>query len=95
MLRFPSTLKILFINFLFQFKNLLQDKWEIRKIFPCFEAFTAVKRIFNLFWHSIKYYYGDKIKESEMGRHVARMGENFLIGKTEGKKPLGTPESRW
>ena len=35
-----------------------------------------------------------------MGGHVARMGEGrgvhrFLVGKPEGKRPLGRPKRRW
>jgi hypothetical protein len=35
-----------------------------------------------------------------MGGHVARMGENgsayrLLVGKPEGKRPLGKPRRRW
>jgi hypothetical protein len=35
-----------------------------------------------------------------MGRHVARMGEKtnayrLLVGKSEGKRPLGRPIRRW
>ena len=35
-----------------------------------------------------------------MGRHVARMGEDrgvhrVLVGKPEGKRPLGRPRRRW
>ena len=41
---------------------------------------------------------GDKIKKNEMG--VARMGEErgvyrVLVGKPEGKRPLGRPRRRW
>ena len=43
---------------------------------------------------------GDKIKKNEMGRHVASMGENrsvyrVLVGKPEGKRPLGIPRLKW
>ena len=43
---------------------------------------------------------GDKIEKSEMGGHVARMGERrgvyrVLVGKPEGKRPLGRPWRRW
>jgi hypothetical protein len=41
-----------------------------------------------------------KIKEDEMGLHVARMGDKrkayeFVVGKTEGKIPFGRPRCKW
>jgi hypothetical protein len=46
-----------------------------------------------------QYHVGDKIKKRWMG-HVARMGEGrgmyrVLVGKPEGKRPLGRPKHRW
>ena len=43
---------------------------------------------------------GDKIEKNEMGGHVACMGERtgvyrVLVGKLEGKRPLGRPRRRW
>jgi len=43
---------------------------------------------------------GDKIEKNEMGGHVARMVEGsvlyrVLVGKPEGKRPLGRPRHRW
>jgi hypothetical protein len=43
---------------------------------------------------------GDKIEKNEMDGHVARMGERrgvyrVLVGKPEGKRPLGRPRRRW
>ena len=43
---------------------------------------------------------GDKIEKNEMGGHVAHMGEErgvyrVLVGKPEGKRPLGRPRHRW
>jgi hypothetical protein len=40
------------------------------------------------------------ILEDEMGGHVARMGEvrgayNNLVGRPEGRRPLGRPRRRW
>jgi len=40
------------------------------------------------------------IENNEMGKHVACMGERtgvcrVLMGKPEGKRPLGRPSSRW
>jgi hypothetical protein len=42
---------------------------------------------------------GGKIKENEMGGHVAHMGEGrgvhrVLVGKPEGKRPMGRPRCR-
>jgi hypothetical protein len=39
-------------------------------------------------------------KEDDMGGHVARIGEvrgayNILVGKPEGRRPLGRPRCRW
>jgi hypothetical protein len=41
-----------------------------------------------------------KSRRMRWGRHVARMGEKrniykILVGKPEGKRPLGRPRSRW
>jgi hypothetical protein len=46
-----------------------------------------------------KYNYNDKVKEDEMARHVARMGEyknayRILEGKPEGKRPSGGPNHK-
>jgi len=46
-----------------------------------------------------QYCSGDKIEKSWAG-HVARMGERrgvyiVLVGKPEGKRPLGRPRRRW
>ena len=45
---------------------------------------------------------GDQIEKNEMGGHVARMGGEekrgefrVLVGKPEGKRPLGRPRYRW
>jgi len=43
---------------------------------------------------------GDKIKKNEMGGHVARMVEGrgvygVLVGKPEGRRPMGRPRRRW
>jgi hypothetical protein len=40
------------------------------------------------------------IENNEMGGHVARIGEGrgvyrILVGKLEGKRPLGRPRCRW
>jgi hypothetical protein len=42
----------------------------------------------------------DHVTGDEMGRNVEGMGEmrntyNILVGKPEGKRPLGRPRSRW
>ena len=43
---------------------------------------------------------GEKIEKNEMAGHVARVGERrdvyrVLMGKPEGKRPLGRPSRRW
>jgi len=43
---------------------------------------------------------GDKIEKNGWAGHVARMGEErgvyrFLLGKAEGRRPLGRPRRRW
>jgi hypothetical protein len=48
----------------------------------------------------IKYYSNDQIKMNEMAGHVARMGDRrgsygVLMGRPEGKRPLGRPRQRW
>jgi hypothetical protein len=53
----------------------------------------------NDLYSSHQYCSGDQI-ENEMGGHVARMGERrgvcrALVGKSEGKRPLGKPRRRW
>jgi hypothetical protein len=42
----------------------------------------------------------DQVKKTEMAGHVAHMGERrgayrVLVGKPEGRKPLGRPSRRW
>jgi hypothetical protein len=42
----------------------------------------------------------DQVKEDEMGRECSTNGENrnayrILVGKPEGKRPLGRPRRRW
>jgi hypothetical protein len=43
---------------------------------------------------------GNQIEKNEMGRHVEYNGERrgvyrVLVGKPEGKRPLGRPRHRW
>jgi hypothetical protein len=49
--------------------------------------------------HPILFGWGDKIEKNKMGGHVACMGEGgiyrVLVGKPEGKRPLGRPRHRW
>jgi hypothetical protein len=45
-------------------------------------------------------YSGDQVKKTEMAGHVARMGESrgvyrILVGKPEGRRPLGRRRRRW
>jgi hypothetical protein len=47
-----------------------------------------------------KYYSGDQIRRMRWAGHVARMGEGrvayrILVGRPEGKRPLGRPRRRW
>ena len=47
-----------------------------------------------------QYCSGDKIEKNEVGWGVARMGERLgvcrvLVGRPEGKRPLGRPRCRW
>jgi hypothetical protein len=47
-----------------------------------------------------QYFLADKIKENDVGGYVARMGEDrkvyrVLVGKPEGKRPLGRQRRRW
>jgi hypothetical protein len=42
----------------------------------------------------------DSLDNGDVGRYVARMGEKrnacrILVGKPEGKRPLGRPRRRW
>jgi hypothetical protein len=46
------------------------------------------------------YNYNDQVKEDNMGRACSMHGEKkneyrILVGKPEGKKPLGRPRLRW
>jgi hypothetical protein len=46
------------------------------------------------------YEYNDQVKENEMGRACSTNGEKrnayrILVGKREGKRPLGRPRRRW
>jgi hypothetical protein len=47
-----------------------------------------------------KYNKKNQVKEDELAGHVARMGEmknayRTLVGKPEGKRPLGSARRRW
>jgi hypothetical protein len=42
-----------------------------------------------------KYYSGDQIKENEMGRACSTIGEQGLVQKPEGNRPLERPMHRW
>jgi hypothetical protein len=49
---------------------------------------------------ALMYIIYNQVEEDEVGRHVARMGEKrksyrLLVGKPEGKRPLGRPRHRW
>jgi len=48
-----------------------------------------------MFWYIVitNYYSGDKIMR--WTGHVARAGDRALVGKPEGKRPLGRPRRRW
>ena len=63
------------------------------------KSFSTVLMIIYLSC-SVQYCAGDKIEKNEMGGHVARMEEGrgvrkVLVGKPEGKSPLGRPRRRW
>jgi hypothetical protein len=50
--------------------------------------------------HIINYYSGNQIEKNEMGGHVAlwrkkRGAYRILVGRPEGRRPLGTPRLRW
>jgi hypothetical protein len=57
----------------------------------------------GLLWDWLYFFNGDDIRKSRRMRwagHVARMGEkrnvySLLVGKPEGKRPLGRPRRRW
>jgi hypothetical protein len=60
---------------------------------------TPIKDLVNVSGVT-QYCSGDKIKKIEMVGHVARMGERrglyrVLVGKPEGKSPLGRSRRRW
>ena len=49
-----------------------------------------------------KHYSGDQIEKNEMGETRSTLGRetrrgvySVLVGKPEGKRPLGTPRRRW
>ena len=55
--------------------------------------------LYGLYCHT-EYYLIDHIKNNEMDRHAALMGERrvahrVLVEKTEGKRQLGRPGCRW
>jgi len=45
-----------------------------------------------------KYYWSDQIEKNAIGgyvAHVMEMSRGFMVGKPEGKRPLGLPRRRW
>jgi hypothetical protein len=45
-----------------------------------------------------KFYSGDQIEKNAVAGRIARTGERrmqVLVGKPEGKRPLGRPRRRW
>jgi hypothetical protein len=53
-----------------------------------------------LLWTAAEIYFGDQIKEDEVGRECGTYGKNrkayrVPVGKTEENWPLGRPRSRW
>ena len=53
-----------------------------------------------MIWNLTEYCAGGKIEKNEMGGTCARMGQGrevyrILVGKPEGKRPLGRPRRRW
>jgi hypothetical protein len=47
-----------------------------------------------------RYHSSDRVKKTEIAGHVARMGERrfayrILVGKPEGRRPLGRTRRRW
>jgi hypothetical protein len=52
------------------------------------------------FYSSPKYNYNDQLKDDEMARACSTNGDKqnsyrILVGKLEGKRPLGIPRHRW
>ena len=45
-----------------------------------------------------EYYFGEKLRIMKQAGHAVRMGKGIyrvLVGKSEGKSPLGRPRLRW
>jgi hypothetical protein len=67
----------------------------------CSKQVNTLSRQFLLTNLLIRYFYSLFPSRGMMGAgHVARMGENrkvykVLVGKPEGKRPLGRPRRRW
>ena len=67
------------------------------RVWRNFEVKKNLKRLFVLRYATLA---GGKIEKNETAGHVARMGEGrgvhrVLVGKPEGKRPLGRPRPRW
>jgi hypothetical protein len=68
-----------------------------QKILRAYGSYTMRNFIISVY---PKISYGRPRQGGEVGRHVARMGEKtelykVLVGKPEGKRPLGRPRPRW
>jgi hypothetical protein len=55
-------------------------------------------KLHNLYIFVAKYNYNDQVKEDDMGSASNTNGKNafrILVGKPEGKRPLGRPSRKW
>jgi hypothetical protein len=83
------------------------EKWVLRRIFgPQRDDVTGEWRklhneeLHNLYSSSLDFIRKIKSRRMRWAGHVARMGEErklykVLVGKPEGKRPLGRPRRRW
>jgi hypothetical protein len=83
-----------------QFSQIFVTSSYLGKDYP--HHFSMVRKAFSLFkpLRTKHNFAGDKIEKNEMGGACRADGEEtgmhrVLVGKTEGKRPLGRPRRRW
>jgi hypothetical protein len=78
----------------------MSDSCECYKVFGGIFVIFSSNNKFNFIWDTEIFFLLFEVSEDEMVGHVARMGEvrgayNILVGRPEGRRPLGRHRHRW